>query len=417
MLRGEDIICISWLVWDSIPLVMHQMMTRLAENNRVLFVDPPVAYSNLLIDPGLWRDHWQKTSLWLRGLRRVTNTLHVYYPPPLILQYGHWQKMDAVSRAYTALAIKLAAKKLGFCAPILWVYHPYAITPRYHFDQKVLCFDNNDDVGFFYCQNFDKRRALTALEDELTRKADVVFATSRHLYRIRKELNANTHYLPSGVDIRHFQKALSPSLEIAEDLRNLPRPRIGFVGGMDNSKMNWEWVRAAAAAHPQWSFVFVGPYVKPLPATVMQQRNVSFLGIKPMELLPSYLRGFDVCLIPYQGEDFLQACSPTKAFEYLAAGKPVVSAWIPDLEEYRHLIRMCKTAGEFVRAVEEAMEEARAGPRLQDYVGAARCRSWEERVEKASALITQALESGRGGPRPAEIRDLGAAELRDPQRL
>ncbi|HZX48056.1 MAG TPA: hypothetical protein VFF47_02430 [Nitrospirota bacterium] len=82
MLKGEDIICISWLEWDSIPLVMHQMMTRLAENNRVLFVDPPIAYSNLAISPLLWQAHLKKTILWFRGVKQVRENLHVYYPPP-----------------------------------------------------------------------------------------------------------------------------------------------------------------------------------------------------------------------------------------------------------------------------------------------------------------------------------------------
>jgi hypothetical protein len=147
MLKGEQIICISWLVWDSIPLVMHQMMTRLAKNNRVLFVDPPIAYSNLLVRPSWWRNHWAKTSLWLQGVRRIGENLSVFYPPPLLLQYGHSRAIDRFSQAYTALAINRATKALGFRSPLLWIYHPYAIVPRGQFQEKAVCFDCNDDVG------------------------------------------------------------------------------------------------------------------------------------------------------------------------------------------------------------------------------------------------------------------------------
>jgi glycosyltransferase involved in cell wall biosynthesis len=395
MLKEQDILCISWLVWDSIPLVMHQMMARLAKNNRVLFVDPPVAYSNLAIRPSLWKNHWQKTWWWLRGVRQVEKQLYVYYPPPLILQYGHLTRADRFSQAYTAFAIKRVAQKLGFQSPLLWLYHPYAIRPYGQFNEKVICYDCNDDIGFFFSQNFDKRGKLSALEAELTRRADVVFATSQHLFYLCKKHNPNTHYLPSGVDITQFQQALSPALQVAPELEKIPKPIMGFVGGMTNAKMNWEWIRTAAVSHPQWSFVFVGPCDGAPPAFITQQPNIIFLGAKPFAALPAYIKGFAVCLIPYQGKEFLQACSPTKAFEYLAAGKPVVSAWIPELENYQHVIRLSRDAQEFIQHIEAALVDGQKATRVQEYVHAAQGRTWEERVEKASEYVRRVLEQRR----------------------
>jgi hypothetical protein len=106
MLIGENIICVSWLVWDSIPLVMHHMMTRFSKNNRVLFVDPPIAYSNLAISPSMSRGHFNKTLKWLQGVRKVNENLHVYYPPPMLLQYGHSKIVDNLNQWITAKAIK-----------------------------------------------------------------------------------------------------------------------------------------------------------------------------------------------------------------------------------------------------------------------------------------------------------------------
>lgn len=137
MINDENIICISWLVWDSIPLVMHQMMTRLARHNRVLFVDPPVAYSNLIIRPSLWKDRLKKTFLWLRGVRQVNDNMYVYYPPPLLLQYGHYKNVDSLNQSFLTSAIAKTAKRLGFTNPIVWIYHPYAINPRGEFGEKI----------------------------------------------------------------------------------------------------------------------------------------------------------------------------------------------------------------------------------------------------------------------------------------
>ena len=392
MLKGEDIICISWLEWDSIPLVMHQMMTRLAENNRVLFVDPPIAYSNLAISPLLWQAHLKKTILWFRGVKQVRENLHVYYPPPLLLQYGHLNGMDRINQNMTAYSIARIAKGLGFTSPILWIYHPYAINPRGQFNEKLVCYDCNDDVGFFFCQFFGyKRKQFSRMEEVLTKKADIVFATSKNLFNVRVKQNPNTYYFPSGIDLENFQRALLPSLNIAPDIKDVPKPVIGFVGGMANAKMNWEWIGKASDVKSEWSFVFIGPCADKPPQYITKKNNIYFLGARPADLLPNYIKAFDVCLIPYQGDDFLKNCSPTKAFEYLAAGKPVVSSYMPELEEYSHIIKLAKSEKEFIANIEMALEEGKKGEYVQNYRGLTEGRTWNDRVEKTSQLIERLL--------------------------
>lgn len=116
------------------------------------------------------------------------------------------------------------------------------------------------------------------------------------------------------------------------------------------------------------------------------------MGTKPQNLLPSCIKGFDVCLIPYQGEDFLKACQPTKAFEYLAAGKPVVSSWIPELEDYREIIRLSRTSGEFIQNIEAALEDGKKEELVRKYVQASQGWTWEGRLEKASEIIINTLK-------------------------
>lgn len=393
MLKNENIICISWLVWDSIPLVMHHMMTRLAKDNRVLFVDPPVAYSNLVVSPSLFKNHLKKTIQWLRGVRRAGENLYVYYPPPVMLQYGHFKIVDDFNQFIMAKAINRIAERLGFTEPILWIYHPYVINLRYRFNQKLVCYDCNDDVGFFFSLRFDKRKRLSEMEAELTKKADIVFATSKCLYNLRKMQNTNTYYLPSAIDLKIFRKALSDDLKIASELEAMPKPIIGFVGGMNNWKMNWQWIREAAISHPSWNFVFVGPCMEPPPSYISEQKNIIFLGAKPYEALPAYIKGFDVCLIPYHGEEFLKACQPTKAFEYLAAGKPVVASWIPELEDYQKIIRLSRNTEEFIKNIEAALADGKNDKMVELYIQSSQGYTWDDRVEKASELIIETLDS------------------------
>ena len=391
MLKNENIICISLPAWDYIPLVMHHMMERLAKKNRVLFVDPAVAYSNLAIKPSLVKNHYKKTIKWLQGVRRVNENLYVYYPPPLMLQYGHFKIIDNFNQFTSSKAIQRIADRLGFTRPILWIYHPYAINLKYWFDRKLVCYDCNDDIKFLFCHHFDKRKCLSEMENELSKKADIVFATSKYLYNLRKIQNTNTYYLPSAIDFEIFGKALSPDFKIAQELETVPKPVIGFVGGITNSRMNWQWIREAALSHPQWNFVFVGPCLESPPPYISAQKNIIFLGAKPYEALPAYIKGFDVCLIPYQGEEFLKACQPTKAFEYLAAGKPVVASWIPEFEDYQKIIRLSREPEDFIENIEAALVDGKNEEMIELYIKSARKYTWDDRVEKASELINNAI--------------------------
>jgi glycosyltransferase involved in cell wall biosynthesis len=395
MLKNENIICISLVEWDFIPLVMHHMMTRLAKSNRVLFVDPPIAFSNLLIRPSLWKKQWLKTLLWLRGVCQITEKLYVYYPPPLLLQYGHLKVVDGLNQVFTAYALSKVAKRLEFLSPILWIYHPYVIDPKGQVNEKLICYDCNDDLSFLFSQHFDKRKRLSKIEANLTRKADVVFTTSKHLFRLRELQNPNTYYLPSAIDFELFNKSISPDFKAAPEIEAIPGPIIGFIGGMHNSKMNWQWIKKAAQAHLEWNFVFVGPCFEPPPSDITEQKNIIFLGAKPSEALPSYIKGFDVCLIPYQGEEFLKACQPTKAFEYLAAGKPVVASWISEFEDYQKIIRLSRETKDFIENIEEALMDGKNEEMIRLYVRTAMGYTWDDRIEKASGFINDAIRRRR----------------------
>jgi glycosyltransferase involved in cell wall biosynthesis len=368
------------------------MMTRLSNNNRVLFVDPPVAYSNIFISPSLFKNHWEKTVLWMKGVRQARKNIYVYYPPPLFLQYGHLDIMDRLNQSITANAVARVVGRLEFTTPIIWIYHPYAVFPNGQFKEKLVCYDCNDDVGFFYTQNFrNKRKVLSFMEEKLTKRADIVFATSKNLYTLRHSQNPNTYYFPSGIDFDSFQKDRSSSPSIPDDLKNIQGPIIGFVGGMDNTKMNWEWIQKASMGKADWSFVFIGPCVAPLPDEIKHQKNIFFLGTKETAFLPEYLKAFDVCIIPYRGHDFLRNCFPTKVFEYLAAGKPVVSSVIPALEEFQHVVRLSGNQEEFISNIENALIEGREERFIRNCIEIAQDRTWENRVEKTSERIKSLL--------------------------
>ena len=66
--------------------------------------------------------------------------------------------------------------------------------------------------------------------------------------------------------------------------------------------------------------------------------NVRLEGPQPYQAMPTYLRRFDVCVIPFHSNDLTDCVDPVKLYEYLTWGKPVVAMRIAELERLSDLI-------------------------------------------------------------------------------
>jgi glycosyltransferase involved in cell wall biosynthesis len=382
---------VSWLNWDWLPLVPHQMMTRLAKHNRVLYVDPPIALSTFVAHPEQYSSLTRKLKRWMQGVRQVSENLHVYYPPPVLVTPGHLPANDALNRRWLGWAVKRTAARLGLHSPILWLYDPYLIEPSGQFGEKLVCYDCNDDTSSFASLDY-KLRNMQIRDASLTGRADLVLATSRELYRQKKALNANVHYLPSGVDFDLFNKAVSVDVPVPEDLSDVSPPVVGYVGSLTNYRIEWGWIETLAQSVPEVTIVLVGPPVEPPPGSVTSLPNVRFVGPKPTAELPQYLKLFNVGIIPYKGEAFLKSCQPTKTFEYLAAGLGVVSAPIPDLQPYADVVRFAAGPEEFVQQTREMLELSRQTVFRNRCIEVAKGETWDARVMAASKLVRAVLD-------------------------
>ena len=99
----------------------------------------------------------------------------------------------------------------------------------------------------------------------------------------------------------------------------------------------------------------VGPTVKIDPAKLPRASNIHYLGSKSYEELPSYIRGWDVAILPFALNNSTKFISPTKTPEYLAAGVPVVSTSIRDVVfPYgdKGLALVADEQQDFIRAIE-----------------------------------------------------------------
>lgn len=394
MLSGYDIVCVSWVAWEHVPLVMHQMMRRLATCNRVVFVDPPVSRATLVPHPSQWPDIQRAIALHQAGPERVADGLWVYRPPPIPLPFGHSDVVDRISRRRLMRALRQTIGRLDFSRPIVWAYDALAFEPDGSLGERLVCYDCNDDVSSF-ARFAHKRAGLQRRERWFCQRADLVLTTSRALYRKQAAINPKAYYFPSGIDLEAYRGARASTAPLPIDIARLPAPRIGYVGSMTNYRIAWSWLHHVAARHPTWSFVLIGPQRERPPASIRKLANVHFLGPRSPEQLPAYIKGFDVGIIPYQGEAFLQSCQPTKTFEYLAMGKPVVATAMPELEALGALVGMASDRHQFDAQIEAGLVVSQAPELVQQRLAAAEAVTWAARVEGTSDLILARLAGSR----------------------
>jgi glycosyltransferase involved in cell wall biosynthesis len=158
------------------------------------------------------------------------------------------------------------------------------------------------------------------------------------------------------VDISHFARARAVRHE-PTDQRDIPHPRVGFCGVIDE-RMDRELLGAVAAARPAYQFLLIGPVAKIDESSLPRAANIHYLGMKPYTDLPTYFAGWDVAVMPFAHNAATRYISPTKTPEYLAAGCPVVSTSIRDVVcpyGERRMVFVADTVADFAAAIDTAL--------------------------------------------------------------
>jgi len=262
--------------------------------------------------------------------------------------------------------------------------------------RDLLLYDANDDpVGFPGSPPW-----VGAYLDRTLKVADLVVSCSEALaVRLRRRGAVDVTVIGNGAEIEHFAGPVDPARLPAVG-RDLKRPRIGYAGAIAEW-FDFELVGEVAAAHPQASVVVVGPVAATVRADVQAlihaHPNVVFPGRVPYEDLPHVVGSLDVCLIPFRLGPATDVLNPNKVYEYLAAGRTVVSlAYSPDLERLKEWILLAGDRREFVARVGEALAAPRPPAALR---AVAASHSWDRRAGDLVALVRERMGApgGDGG--------------------
>lgn len=368
-LRGRDILCFSH-DWSGDPLSKTHLMRILARENRVLWVNS-IGYRAPTVSKADITRAYKKLRAVATPVSEPERNIFVLNPLAVPV-YGQPRIRD-LNRALLRFQVKRTMRKLGFQKPINFVFNPAA---------AVIAGALGEDQVIYYCVDeytaFSgvSSTSLAELEEHLMRQSDLVIVSADRLYQSKAKFNPRTVLVRHGVDFTHFRKAVEPETIVPDEIANLPRPVIGFFG------LIADWVDLELMAHvaqqfPHGSMVLLGKATTDT-SVLEREPNVHLLGRKPYEMLPAYCKGFDVALMPFRINELTLNANPLKVREYLAAGLPVVSTAIPEVE----VLGQCRIGHDresFLNEVREALLDP--GPRVARSE-AIRSESWEARVDE-----------------------------------
>lgn len=387
-----NIICLSNQLWDY-PLWTNKkhVMSRFSKlGHNVLFVDPPINTGRVFLKQ-VFKGKWGPERLFTR--KKKDENVLIYSP----LDFSPAHDKHSISHAKS---IQKIAKKYFDPSKktIFWIYHvEIAGLDNYlkYVGHDFLVYDCVDNyAGFPKYDTPEKKETINKKEQELSLRANVIFASAPGLVEKLKKFNSEVYFTPNVGDYPKFFDIKRKIKKYPEDISSIPHPIVGFTGAIDDYKFDLELFKKIAGDYPSYSFVLIGPLaIKDCEGSIDKLGlkgfpNVHFLHTRPYSEIQKYVAVFDIAIIPYKLTDYtVGGCFPVKFHDYMAAGLPIVVTDLPSYAPFSEVSYIAKSYNEFSHFVRRALEEDDDEKRkVRQRI--AKNNDWDGKVERMLRIVT-----------------------------
>ena len=395
---NRDIVWLNLTPWDyDFGNNACNLAEEMAKHNRVLYINPPLDRISAMRNP-----HDPKVQKRLEVLAGNRSDVEQHGPNLWVLNprtriesinwlphTGLFDKLNRKNNERLAKAIRPALKQLGF--------------------QDFIMMNDNDIFRTLYLKDLLQPEAYYYyIRDQLTAvdywkrhgirtepihmaKADGIMANSVHLADYGRQFNKNSVYVGQGCDLSAWQPDLVQ--EIPADLAAIDGPVIGYVGALDSNRLDLGLIGYIAKKRPDWNVVLVGPEDDTFRDSDLHSiGNVHFLGGKPPEMLPNYVKGFDVCMNPQAINPVTIGNYPRKIDEYLAMGKPTVATQTKAMTVFAEHVYLAKDPIGYIDVINQALAED-SDELSESRMAFAATHSWKANVENMYEVMSKSMSS------------------------
>jgi teichuronic acid biosynthesis glycosyltransferase TuaH len=396
LVQGKDIVIIGLQPWYyEIGSNCKNIATRLAEHNRVLYVNLPVNRKTFLSrdkSPCIQR-HCEIIKGQGEKIQPIGKNMWQLYPTSLVESINRlpftraFQAINYFNNRRFARDIRKALDTLGFDNIILFndndIYNGF-------FLKELL----RPNLYIYYCRDFLQgydywKKHVSILEPQLIRKADIAMANSLFYANYCAAHNPNSHYIGQGCDFSLFN--ISKPFPRPPELAALKGPIIGYVGAVDSARLDPRILEVIATSRPDWNLVIVGPEDAAFEASSLHAlANIHFLGRRPLSDLPAFVAGFDVCINPQLINTITRGNYPLKIDEYLALGKPVVATRTETMKLFEDYTWLAAGPEDYAALIEEALRQNSPEDQTRRIAFAA-THTWENCMQELYKVLAKHL--------------------------
>lgn len=369
-LHSKEIIYISSISWDFSWHRQQEMMMYMSEHGfKILFVEP-----------------CDKKHPFQRFFKQECE--NVWRLRPCGFPYERCSRLiNIINGKMARTEIEEAARQLKFEKPILWLDRVHGFDFEYFQKNSYVVYDLVDEILAF--GRVRNSKMLIYLENQVLKRADILLSSSQTLMNRKIKQSGRTgksQFLPNGVDCSRF------SIEAKKVSQQ--SPTIGFIGHISRRSIDYNLVQSVAAARPDWTLLFVGPGTE-------EDKNALKEGFSNIVMkdpvsgneVPRVIREFDIGMIPYNTDkEDMDYVFPRKACEYLAAGKPVISTPLKEVECLKPYVQVATDAEGFIRKAEEVTDENEFATEARRTF--AQKYDWDFLMKELVEILSQPDESG-----------------------
>jgi glycosyltransferase involved in cell wall biosynthesis len=369
--QSFSIVVHSHLRWDFVWQRPQQILSRLAVDHPILFVEEP------LHEPG--DPHLRITEAQPNVLRAIP-----VMPGPCDVDARCEMLLQLLTREL-AMHPLLAGR---FETLVQWFYSPMCAPGLAgRLDEIGLVYDCMDELSNFRFAPPD----LAERERFLLQRADVVFTGGASLLDAKRRYRPDARFFGCGVDVEHFSQARQPGTVVPPEVSSLPGPVLGYFGVIDE-RLDYELIGALAEAFDRGSIVMAGPLAKVEKEQLPRNENIKWLGQQPYAALPSLVKGFDVCLMPFALNEATRYINPTKTLEYMAGAKPIVSTAVADVvRNFGDVVHVAPSYADFIESVMRVLEDPDPA-RIAAGIEKANASTWDAIVATMRGHLVDAME-------------------------